>query len=159
MSIGTAFLSRQRELGRVGGLLTRAKTPDRTMGPFVQGGGPSRCSRSLVMMAVRHRSELARRGNPNHRRTLGECGQSQSFPAWSKRGYRHGESSERQFNPLGRRQANNELAIRALKKWHLDIEQATSTELALAAMQRRHFDLVISDMGRRYASRATMRRS
>jgi CheY-like chemotaxis protein len=44
--------------------------------------------------------------------------------------------------------ANNELAVRALKKLHLDVEQATSTETALAAMQRRHFDLVISDMGR-----------
>jgi hypothetical protein len=30
----------------------------------------------------------------------------------------------------------------------LDVEQAMSTESALAAMKRRHFDLVISDMGR-----------
>jgi CheY-like chemotaxis protein len=44
--------------------------------------------------------------------------------------------------------ANNELAVRALRKLQLDIEHATSTESALAAMQRRHFDLVISDMGR-----------
>ena len=44
--------------------------------------------------------------------------------------------------------ANNELVVRALKKLQLDVEQATSTESALAAMQRRHFDLVISDMGR-----------
>jgi CheY-like chemotaxis protein len=44
--------------------------------------------------------------------------------------------------------ANNELAVRALRKLQLDVEQATSTESAVAAMQRRHFDLVISDMGR-----------
>jgi CheY-like chemotaxis protein len=44
--------------------------------------------------------------------------------------------------------ANNELAVRALRKLQLDIEQATSTDQGLAAMQRRHFDLVISDMGR-----------
>jgi CheY-like chemotaxis protein len=44
--------------------------------------------------------------------------------------------------------ANNELAVRALRKLRLDVEQTTSTELALEAMQRRHFDLVISDMGR-----------
>ncbi len=44
--------------------------------------------------------------------------------------------------------SNNKLAVRALKKLQLDIEQATSTESGLDAMQRRHFDLVISDMGR-----------
>jgi CheY-like chemotaxis protein len=44
--------------------------------------------------------------------------------------------------------ANNELAVRALRKFNLDVEHATSTEAALAAMQRRPFDLVISDMGR-----------
>ena len=44
--------------------------------------------------------------------------------------------------------ANNELAVRALRKFGLDIEQAPSTEAALAAMQRRKFALVISDMGR-----------
>ena len=44
--------------------------------------------------------------------------------------------------------ANNELAVRALRKFQLDVEQATSTEAALAAMDRRSFDLVISDMGR-----------
>jgi CheY-like chemotaxis protein len=44
--------------------------------------------------------------------------------------------------------ANNELAVRALRKFGLDIEQATSTEAATAAFQRRKFDLVISDMGR-----------
>jgi CheY-like chemotaxis protein len=44
--------------------------------------------------------------------------------------------------------ANNELAVRALRKFGLDIEQATSTEAAMAAFQRRKFDLVISDMGR-----------
>lgn len=43
---------------------------------------------------------------------------------------------------------NNELAVTALKKFGLDIELATSTEAALAAVQRRTFDLVISDMGR-----------
>lgn len=44
--------------------------------------------------------------------------------------------------------SNNMLAVRALRKMQLDVEQATSTEDGLAAMQRRHFDLVISDMGR-----------
>ncbi len=44
--------------------------------------------------------------------------------------------------------ANNELAVRALRKFGLDIEQATNTEAAMAAIQRRKFDLVISDMGR-----------
>jgi CheY-like chemotaxis protein len=43
---------------------------------------------------------------------------------------------------------NNELVVRALRRLRLDVEQTTSTESALAAMQRRHFDLVISDMGR-----------
>ena len=43
---------------------------------------------------------------------------------------------------------NNELVVRALRRFHLDVEQATSTEAGLAAMQRRPFDLVISDMGR-----------
>ena len=44
--------------------------------------------------------------------------------------------------------ANNELAVRALRKFGLDIEQSTNTEAAMAAFQRRKFDLVISDMGR-----------
>ncbi len=44
--------------------------------------------------------------------------------------------------------SNNVLGVRALRKLRLDVEQAPSTELGLAAMQRRHFDLVISDMGR-----------
>ncbi|MTD93912.1 response regulator [Hyphomicrobium sp. xq] len=44
--------------------------------------------------------------------------------------------------------ANNELAVRALRKFGLDIEQATNTEAAMVAFQRRKFDLVISDMGR-----------
>jgi len=44
--------------------------------------------------------------------------------------------------------ANNELVVRALRKFGLDIEQATSTEAAVAAFRRRKFDLVISDMGR-----------
>jgi CheY-like chemotaxis protein len=43
---------------------------------------------------------------------------------------------------------NNELVVRALRRLRLDVEQTPSTEAALAAMQRRHFDLVISDMGR-----------
>ncbi|MCH9765747.1 MAG: response regulator [Alphaproteobacteria bacterium] len=43
---------------------------------------------------------------------------------------------------------NNKLAMRALSKLRLDLVQETSTEAGLAAMQRRHFDLVISDMGR-----------
>jgi CheY-like chemotaxis protein len=44
--------------------------------------------------------------------------------------------------------ANNELAVRALTKFGLDVEQATSTEAAMAASRHRTFDLVISDMGR-----------
>jgi len=44
--------------------------------------------------------------------------------------------------------ANNELVVRTLKKLRLNVEQATSTEEALAEMERRRFDLVISDMGR-----------
>jgi CheY-like chemotaxis protein len=43
---------------------------------------------------------------------------------------------------------NNKLVVRALRRLHLDVEQVPSTEAALAAMQRRPFDLVISDMGR-----------
>lgn len=43
---------------------------------------------------------------------------------------------------------NNELAMRALRKLMLDVVQVTSTEAALASMQTRAFDLVISDMGR-----------
>lgn len=43
---------------------------------------------------------------------------------------------------------NNMLAMRALSKLRLDIVQETSTASGLAAMDRRHFDLVISDMGR-----------
>jgi CheY-like chemotaxis protein len=50
--------------------------------------------------------------------------------------------------------ANNVLAMRALTKLRLDVEQVTSTELGLSAMQRRHFDLVISDMGRNDNMRA-----
>ncbi len=44
--------------------------------------------------------------------------------------------------------ANNELAVRALRKLQLEVDQATSTQAGLDAMQRRHFDLIISDMGR-----------
>jgi CheY-like chemotaxis protein len=44
--------------------------------------------------------------------------------------------------------ANNELAVRALRKFGLDIEQATNTEAAMGTLRRRKFDLVISDMGR-----------
>lgn len=43
---------------------------------------------------------------------------------------------------------NNELAVRALRKFRLNIEQATGTQSALELMRTRHFDLVISDMGR-----------
>jgi CheY-like chemotaxis protein len=43
---------------------------------------------------------------------------------------------------------NNELAVRALRKFPLEIEQTTSTDAALAALDRRPFDLIISDMGR-----------
>jgi CheY-like chemotaxis protein len=43
---------------------------------------------------------------------------------------------------------NNKLVVRALRRFHLDVEQVPSTEAGLAAMQRRPFDLVISDMGR-----------
>lgn len=43
---------------------------------------------------------------------------------------------------------NNELAVRALTKLRLNVEQVTSTEAALESMQHRYFDLVISDMGR-----------
>jgi CheY-like chemotaxis protein len=46
------------------------------------------------------------------------------------------------------RPINNELAVRALRKFRLDVVEATSTAAALDAMKRRHFDLVISDMGR-----------
>lgn len=44
--------------------------------------------------------------------------------------------------------ANNELAVRALRKLQLEVEQATSTEQGLQEMGRRHYDLIISDMGR-----------
>lgn len=44
--------------------------------------------------------------------------------------------------------SNNMLAMRALKKLHLDVQQELSTEAGLAALARRRFDLVISDMGR-----------
>ncbi|MEQ8822904.1 MAG: response regulator [Filomicrobium sp.] len=44
--------------------------------------------------------------------------------------------------------SNNELAVRALRKLQLDVVQELSTQEGLAAMQHRHFDLVISDMGR-----------
>ena len=43
---------------------------------------------------------------------------------------------------------NNRLAVRALRKFNLEIEQVTSTEAALALLDKRNFDLVISDMGR-----------
>lgn len=43
---------------------------------------------------------------------------------------------------------NNELAVRALRKLQLDVEQATNTASGLAVMGHRHFDLVVSDMGR-----------
>jgi CheY-like chemotaxis protein len=44
--------------------------------------------------------------------------------------------------------ANNELAMRALRKLLLDVVQVTSTHDAMAALETRTFDLVISDMGR-----------
>lgn len=43
---------------------------------------------------------------------------------------------------------NNELVARALRRLRLDVVQLASTEQGLEAMQRRHFDLIISDMGR-----------
>ena len=43
---------------------------------------------------------------------------------------------------------NNRLAVRALRKFDLEIEQVTSTEAAMALLEKRNFDLVISDMGR-----------
>ena len=43
---------------------------------------------------------------------------------------------------------NNELAVRALRKLQMEVEQVTSTEAGLAALRNRHFDLIISDMGR-----------
>lgn len=43
---------------------------------------------------------------------------------------------------------NNFLAVRALGKLRLDIEQVTNTDAALAHLRNRNFDLVISDMGR-----------
>lgn len=46
------------------------------------------------------------------------------------------------------RPANNALAVRALRKFKLDIVEVTSTDAALAEMAVRNFDLVISDMGR-----------
>lgn len=49
---------------------------------------------------------------------------------------------------------NNELAVRALRKFHLDVHEVTSTPEALDIMRRRHFDLVVSDMGRGEDKRA-----
>jgi CheY-like chemotaxis protein len=43
---------------------------------------------------------------------------------------------------------NNELVVRALKRMQLGVELAESTEAGLTALARRHFHLVISDMGR-----------
>lgn len=50
--------------------------------------------------------------------------------------------------------ANNELAVRALRKFNLEIVQVTSTEAALAKLESRVFHLVISDMGRGMNMRA-----
>jgi len=50
--------------------------------------------------------------------------------------------------------ANNELAVRALRKFNLEIVQVTSTEAALAELEMRVFHLVISDMGRGMNMRA-----
>jgi CheY-like chemotaxis protein len=46
-------------------------------------------------------------------------------------------------NPL-----NNELVVRALRKFQMVVEQVTSTEAGLSKLASRHFDLIISDMGR-----------
>ncbi|MBU2582738.1 MAG: response regulator [Alphaproteobacteria bacterium] len=43
---------------------------------------------------------------------------------------------------------NNLLAVRAMRRLQLDIEQVASTEAAIAAMEVSRYDLVISDMGR-----------
>ncbi|MFV0298357.1 MAG: response regulator [Hyphomicrobiaceae bacterium] len=43
---------------------------------------------------------------------------------------------------------NNMLAVRAMRRLNLDIEQVLSTETALEALHQRRFNLVISDMGR-----------
>ncbi|MCL4768603.1 MAG: response regulator [Hyphomicrobiaceae bacterium] len=50
--------------------------------------------------------------------------------------------------------ANNELAVRALRKFNLEVEQVTSTEAAMAELDKRVFHLVISDMGRGMNMRA-----
>ncbi len=44
--------------------------------------------------------------------------------------------------------SNNRLAVRAIKKLGIDVEQGLSTEDGLVQLGKRHFDLVISDMGR-----------
>lgn len=44
--------------------------------------------------------------------------------------------------------ANNRLAVRAIKKLGIEVEPSLSTEDALMALGKRHFDLIISDMGR-----------
>ncbi len=43
---------------------------------------------------------------------------------------------------------NNELAVRAFKSLQLEVEQVLSTDEGLAALERRRFSLIISDMGR-----------
>jgi CheY-like chemotaxis protein len=49
---------------------------------------------------------------------------------------------------------NNELVVRALKKLQLDVEQVESTEIGMARLADRSFDLVISDMERHGNRRA-----
>jgi len=44
--------------------------------------------------------------------------------------------------------SNNRLAVRAIEKVGIDVEQCVSTEQGLAELDKRHFDLIISDMGR-----------
>jgi CheY-like chemotaxis protein len=44
--------------------------------------------------------------------------------------------------------ANNALVVRALRRFHLDVEQVTDSKAAVSAIQARRYDLVISDMGR-----------
>ena len=49
---------------------------------------------------------------------------------------------------------NNSLAVRALRKYGLEVEQVLSTEAAMEVLGRQRLDLVISDMGRAANMRA-----
>jgi CheY-like chemotaxis protein len=44
--------------------------------------------------------------------------------------------------------SNNELVVRALRKFQMEVEQVTTTEAAISKLASRHYDLIISDMGR-----------